>query len=39
MGNGFVTIYEPRPATVSVYQKRYQRYKKLGEMLEEQLRM
>jgi len=39
MGNGFVTTYTPNPGTTSIYWKRYQRYKKLGAMLEEQLRM
>lgn len=39
MGNGFITTYTPERVNALIYNKRYQRYRELGAMLEEQLRM
>lgn len=36
MGQGFDAAYQPNPAKVAVYQKRYQQYKKVGAFMEAQ---
>jgi L-ribulokinase len=38
MGRGFVTTYEPRPEFADRYREMYARYKRVGQLLEEQLR-
>jgi L-ribulokinase len=37
MGPGFDMEYHPNPANVAVFKKRYEQYKKLGSVIEQQL--
>ena len=37
MGKGFDKVYEPRPAYAETYQKLYQRYRKFGEFVENEI--